>query len=191
MALGRGHKSTKAYIAVFICLTIKAIHIELVSDYSSSAFLAAYQRFVSRRGFPVAMYSDNGTTFQGANRELTSAYHSVIQNSDLRNNLASRGVAWHFVPPNAPHFGGLWEAAVKSLKHHMKRTIGSYTLTFEEMSTLLCRIEACLNARPLAPMYECIDDCQALTPGHFLIGTPLVAPPEPSVLELRDNRLSR
>lgn len=68
---GRGHKSLKSYIALFICITTKAIHLELVTDYTSHAFLAAYTRFVSHRGVPSDLYSDNGTTFQGAHRELT------------------------------------------------------------------------------------------------------------------------
>ncbi|KYN02013.1 hypothetical protein ALC62_07192, partial [Cyphomyrmex costatus] len=95
------------------------------------------------------------------------------------------------IPPAAPHFGGLWEAGVKSVKHHLRRCIGRYTLTYEEMSTLLCRIEACLNSRPIAPVSNNLDDYHAITPGHFLIGTPILAPAEPSVLNLKENRLSR
>ncbi|XP_076651235.1 uncharacterized protein LOC143358169 [Halictus rubicundus] len=190
-ARGRGHKSQKAYIAVFICLTTKAIHLEVVSDYTSAAFLAAYHRFVSRRGLPRSMSSDNGTTFHGANRELTTAYRAATRDTDVHNKLAIDGVTWHFLPPTAPHFGGLWEAAVKSVKHHLKRCIGAHTLTFEELSTFLCRAEACLNSRPIAPTSECLDDYSVLTPGHFLIGAALVASPEPSALHLAENRLSR
>ncbi|XP_018399614.1 PREDICTED: uncharacterized protein LOC108777272 [Cyphomyrmex costatus] len=163
---------------------------ELVSDYTSPTFIAAYQRFVSRRGLPTSMYSDNGTTFHGADRELSSAHAAAIRDPNFRNRLASDGTAWHFLPPASPHFGGLWEAGVKSVKHHLKRCIGLHTLTFEEMSTLLCRIEACLNSRPIAPVSDNIDDYHALTPGHFLIGTSLIAPAEPSVLDLSENRLS-
>ncbi|XP_077280835.1 uncharacterized protein LOC143907757 [Temnothorax americanus] len=123
-ASGRGHQSKKSYVALFVCLTTKAVHLELVSDYSSFAFLAAYQRFVSRRGLPHSMYSDNGTTFQGADRELSAAYAKAIRDPNVINLLATDQTAWHFVPPAAPHFGGLWEAAVKSMKHHLKRSVG-------------------------------------------------------------------
>ncbi|XP_076660409.1 uncharacterized protein LOC143363756, partial [Halictus rubicundus] len=138
---------------------------------------ACYDRFISRRGLPVAMYSDNGTTFQGADKELTTAFRSATRDPNLLNKLASDQVAWHFIPPSAPHFGGLWEAGIRSMKHHLKRVIGSHTLTFEEMTTVLCQIEACMNSRPIAPRSENIDDYTALTPGHFLIGTAITTIP--------------
>ncbi|XP_076660066.1 uncharacterized protein LOC143363353 [Halictus rubicundus] len=188
---GRGITSRKAYIALFVCMSTKAVHLELVADYSTSAFLNAYTRFCSRRGLPERMYSDNGTTFVGANRELVSAYRAALRDPDFQNRTASDGVAWHFIPPSAPHFGGLWEAGVKSVKHHLRRVLGDRTLTFEEFTTLLCAIEACLNSRPIAPLSDTLDDYEPLTPGHFLIGSALTTPPQPSLLDLAENRLSR
>ncbi|XP_071577703.1 uncharacterized protein [Temnothorax nylanderi] len=172
-------------------MTTKAIHLELVSDYSTGAFIAAFSRFGSRRGFPTSIYSDNGTTFQGADRELRLAARTATEDPNFLNHLASEGGTWHFLPPSAPHFGGLWEAAVRSVKYHLKRCTGSYTLTFEELTTVLCRIEACLNSRPIAAVSENLDDYNPLTPGHFLIGGPPLSTPEPSVLELNEARLSR
>lgn len=188
---GRGIKSRKAYIALFICLATRAIHLELVGDYSTPSFLGAYKRFSSRRGLPSAMYSDNGTTFVGADKELQSAYQSAIRDPDFQNKTACDQVSWHFIPPSAPHFGGLWEAGVRSMKHHLCRVLGDNTLSFEEFTTLLCKIEACLNSRPIAPLSDSFDDYESLTPGHFLIGSALNVPPEPSLLHLNENRLSR
>jgi len=99
-------------------------------------------------------------------------------------------VQWHFIPPAAPHFGGLWEAGVKSLKFHLRQIIGSRTLSKAEFATLLCQIEACLNSRPIVPLTDDVGfNLSALTPGHFLIGRPLVAAPEDSVLEINANRI--
>lgn len=95
LASGRGHKSHKAYIALFVCMTTKALHLELVSDYSASAFIAAYNRFVSRRGLPSAIYSDNGTTFQGADRELASSYRTAVTHPDFVNRIATERVSLH------------------------------------------------------------------------------------------------
>lgn len=88
------------------------------------------------------------------------------------------GTEWHFIPPSTPHFGGLWESAVKSTKTHLKKTIGRSYLTFEELTTILVQIEAVLNSRPLCPMTNFADDFNVLTPSHFLIGESLVSPPE-------------
>ncbi|XP_077280519.1 uncharacterized protein LOC143907550 [Temnothorax americanus] len=188
---GRGIASRKAYIALFVCLSTKAIHLELVSDYSTPAFLNAYSRFCARRGLPQSMYSDNGTTFVGADREMTSAYRSALRDPNFLNATASNNVAWHFIPPAAPHFDGLWKAGVRSVKLHLRRVLGKHMLTFEELSTLLCRIEACLKSRPFTPLSDSMDDYECLTPGHFLIGSALTVNPEPSLLHLSENRLSR
>ena len=79
IAPGRGQKSHKGYIALFVCLASRAIHLELVSNYSTPAFLDAFTRFCSRRGLPNTIYSDNGTTFVGADKELTQASLLMIQ----------------------------------------------------------------------------------------------------------------
>ncbi|XP_025267604.1 uncharacterized protein LOC105248410 [Camponotus floridanus] len=189
---GRGHRAHKAFIAVFVCLCSRAIHLEVASDYSSDAFLAAFRRFVSRRGLCEEMYSDCGTNFIGADRQLRELFRaSSPDGRRISQAVTKEGISWRFNPPSAPHFGGLWEAAVKSTKHHLRRVIGEATLTFEEMSTLLAQIEACLNSRPLQALSDDPDDLSALTPGHLLIGAPLLAIPEPSSAERSPSMLSR
>lgn len=119
----------------------------LVSNMSTQAFIAAFKRFVSRRGHCSQVWSDNGTTFVGASKELQEV--SKIQ-EDIAAYMETHGTEWHFIPPHSPNFGGLWEAGVRSTKFHLKRVIGESTLTFEEMSTLLTQVEACLNSRPMS-----------------------------------------
>lgn len=106
--------------------------------------------------------------------------------------VANDGInIWNFIPPSAPHFGGLWEAGVKSTKYHLRRILGNAVLTFEEMTTTLVEIEACLNSRPLCPLSSDPNDLGVLTPGHFLIGDHLRTPPRPSLLDVNTNRLER
>ncbi|XP_076659955.1 uncharacterized protein LOC143363233 [Halictus rubicundus] len=178
-AKGRGHNSQKGYVVVFVCLATKAVHLDAVTDLTSSAFLSAFHRFTARRGRCQHLYSDNATTFKGADTTLRQMFHAASQfYSSVAEELANDGTEWTFIPPYSPHMGGLWEAAVKSMKSHMKRVIGEATLTDEEMATLLSRIEACLNSRPLTPLPEDPQDCAPLTPGHFLVGNPFTPLPK-------------
>lgn len=191
---GRGAKHIKAYIAVFVCQCVKAVHLEVVSDLSSDAFLAALKRFVSRRGLPHKITSDNGTNFIGAKRKLTEDQQelmSALKHSGVQDYAIQTGIEWNFTPPSAPHFNGLSEAAVRSVKHHLIRSIGQSFFTFEELSTFLCQTEAILNSRPLTPMSEDIEDINILTPAHFLTTGPLLALPEVSYENISDNRLNR
>jgi hypothetical protein len=186
---GRGGKLVKAYICLFICLSTKAIHIELVSDLTSDAFVATFRRLMSRRGRVANLHSDNGTNFVGADNEMKKLLKQTLSTTTL-DALANEGVQWHFIPARGPHFGGLWEAGIKSVKNHLKRILGSHNLTYEEMTTVLTQIEGCLNSRPLIPMSEDPDDLAVLTPGHFLIGEPLNSLPEPDLTDVKINRLS-
>ena len=145
----RASKRHKSYLALFVCFATKAVHLQLASDMTTKCFLAAFRRFVSRRGLPQKMYSDNGKKFTGAAKELSNLVQQLSRDPDLLDFSSQRGIAWHFNPPSAPHFGGLWEAGVKSIKSHLKRTIGLSVLTFEELTTVLTQVEACLNSRPL------------------------------------------
>ena len=183
----------KSYVCVFVCLSTKAIHLEMVSQLTSSAFLAALDRFVARRGLCSQIFSDNGTNFVAGNKELIDVCHFLKKSScEIERYLATKQIRWKFNPAAAPHFTGLAEAAVKSFKHHLIRTIRNHTLTQEEFLTVICRIEAVLNSRPLCSLPSSpLDADQFLTPGHFIIGGPLLAVPELSVTHISLNRLSR
>ncbi|XP_039303429.1 uncharacterized protein LOC120357331 [Solenopsis invicta] len=190
----RNSRNHKAYIAIFVCSTTKAVHIELVSDLTTEAFLGAFRRFISRRGRPAHMFSDNGTTFVGAQNRLSEFYKIYNERqiqSDIKRFLYDQEISWNFIPPNTPHFGGLWEAAVKSAKFHMARIIGNAHLTFEEMQTLLCEIEAILNSRPMTPLSSDPNDLEYITPGHFLVGRALNSSPYSDLSNVPENRLVR
>ena len=178
----RGTRTTKAYICIFVCMSVKAVHLELVSDLTSDAFIGAFRRFIARRGRCTDLYSDCGTNFVGANKV-------VLQYA--KNAASSLELKWHFNPPNAPNFGGLWEAGVRSVKTHIVRVIGAQSLTFEEYYTLLVQIEAVLNSRPLFSASPDPNDLNALTPGHVLVLEPLSSPPDEDVSTLKLNHLNR
>ncbi|XP_043276021.1 uncharacterized protein [Venturia canescens] len=191
-ASGRGKTCYKGFFVVFVCLTTRAIHLEVASDYSTNAFIAAFRRFTSRRGVCSELFSDRETNFVGADRELQRLFDAnTKEGQTIRTAVNTERVKWSFNPPGAPHFGGIWEAGVKSVKHDLHRVVGETRLTFEEMTTLLTQIEACLNSRPLCAMSDDPEDMAALIPGHFLIGTALTAIPEPTLLDTKIHHLSR
>ncbi|XP_066583621.1 uncharacterized protein [Prorops nasuta] len=189
----RNRNKVKIYVSVFVCMSVKAIHLEVVFDMTSEGFLAALRRFTSRRGLPQHIYSDNGTNFIGANnqlREILSFFNEKDSTSKIQDFNIKNHIQWHFIPPAAPHFGGLWEASVKIFKHHLYRVVGESLFTFEEFNTFVVEIEGVLNSRPIMAMSTDPNDLQALSPGHFLIGRPLIAVPENDFLSVPENRLS-
>ncbi|KAM8702085.1 hypothetical protein ACLKA7_004946 [Drosophila subpalustris] len=147
--------------------------------------------FIGRRGLPQRVYSDNGTNFVGAAnvlKELRTAYEQ--QKHRVQEYAAERSVEWSFIPPRAPHFGGLWETAVKAAKHRLVRGVGNARLTMDELRTHLVEIEALLNSRPLASPGNDPNDGEALTPGHLLIGQPLLSLPHESELDGNSSKAS-
>ncbi|XP_059217542.1 uncharacterized protein LOC131994720 [Stomoxys calcitrans] len=189
----RSSSVSKGYICLFICMVTKAVHLEAVSDLTTNAFLAAFRRFISRRGTCTDLYSDCGTNFVGASKELQVLCNRGRKSlpEELRHYLSINSTTWHFIPPASPNFGGLWEAGVKSVKYHLKRIANDRNLTFEELTTLLCQVESCLNSRPLCPLTSDTSNFDALTPAHFLVGEPTTSLPEESLLDCNPNLLTR
>ena len=154
-----------------------------MSELTSEAFIACLRRFTARRGKPKSIWSDHGTNFVGADREIREMITFLKQQrtqGKISDFCTSQGIEWRFIPEHAPHFGGLWEAAIKGMKRHLKRVTTNVKLTFEEYMTVLTQIESCLNSRPLVPL-NTDDHIEALTPGHFLIGRSLESLPDLSL----------
>lgn len=99
-------------------------------------------------------------------------------------------MTWKFIPLRSPHFGGIWEAAVRSFKYHLYRVTKNTLFIFEQFNTLIIKIEAVLNSRPLTPLLAAPDDLSVLTPSHFLIGDLLLSVSENDFTNTTNNRLS-
>ncbi|XP_043258045.1 uncharacterized protein LOC122400588 [Colletes gigas] len=171
----------------------QATHLELATDLTTESCLGALKRFLARRGKPRHIYSDNGTNFIGAKNEIIQAQAFLSSNEykdKFRQFLTQENIEWHLSPLRSPHFGGLWEAAVKSFKRHLHKTIGDATFTYEQFYTLIVEIEAILNSRPLTPLSSDPNDFLALSPSHFLIGDSLACLPEHDLVDIQINKLS-
>ncbi|XP_065080286.1 uncharacterized protein LOC135703111 [Ochlerotatus camptorhynchus] len=181
--------AVKCYVAIFVCLVTKATHVELVYDLSTAAFLVALHRFTACIGTPKLIECDNAKNFKGAAKELAKLrrkFYDQQHQTVVINHCADDGIAFKFIPPRSPNFGGLWEAAVKSFKKHLRATIGNSVLSQDEFITRMARIEAWLNSRPLTPLSADTNDLEVLTPGHFLIHRPLTSFPESDLSEIRE-----
>lgn len=190
----RSRKLVKVYVCVFICFSVKAIHLEMASDLSTPVFLNTLKRFFARRGISREIWSDNALNFIGSSNKIQNSYNNLLnldQDSEFRNYLLDNKITWHFIPPRTPHFGGLWQSAVKLAKFHLTRVIGTSHFTYENFYTILTQIESILNSRPICPISNDPNDLNPLTPGHFLIGTSLNALAEENVEDISTNRLNK
>ncbi|XP_058817917.1 uncharacterized protein LOC131681231 [Topomyia yanbarensis] len=190
---GYRRAAVKAYVSVFVCFATKAVHLELAGDLTTSCFIQALRRFVSRRGRCATIFSDNGTNFVGARNqlaELISKLKNKQHHEEIAKECAKDNINWHFNPPGAPHFGGLWEAAVRSAKYHLLRVMGDTAASYEDTLTVLTQVESCLNSRPLTQLTDDPNDMEPLTPGHFLVGGALQALPDADFGKTPINRLT-
>ena len=189
---GKCNRFYKTYFAIFVCFCTKAVHIELVVDLSAKEFIATFRRFIARRGIPKTVHSDCGTNFVGAESVITRSKIECLRqwNNDMANSMSEFKTEWKFNPPASPHFGGLWESGVKSVKHHIKRVMGQTKLSYDEFETLLLQIEATLNSRPLCKL-DGNPDTEVITAGHFLIQGALNALPDRNLSAANISRLDR
>lgn len=104
----------KIYLALFVCMTTHAIHLEIVTELTTVKFLDALDRFIARRGIATHIYSDNATNFVGANNDIQKFLRNQETQDAITDHLSAKGINWHFAPLAAPSFGGIYEAGIKS-----------------------------------------------------------------------------
>ena len=118
---------------------------------------------------PKCIVSDNGTNFVGASTELEERLNSWNQ-EQIQDDLLQRGIELKFNPPLAPHFGGVWEIVVRSVKTVLRAILGNQCVNLDTLNTLLVEVESILNCRPLTSVNDHPDDLEPITPNHFLLG---------------------
>ena len=163
--------TAKRYGVLFTCLTTHGVHLELATDMTTDAFILALRRFIARRGHVKILRSDNGSNFIGAEKELKHALTCIDQNK-VAQTLSKQHIKWKFNPPVSPWMGGVWEALVKTVKRALRTITRVRLFTEDALTTFLCEVELIVNQCPLTPSSNSIDDFEALTPYHFLLGSP-------------------
>ena len=162
-------RRVKRWGCLFTCMVTRAVHLEMAYSMSTDSFLTALANFESRRGVPNSYFSDNGTNFVGAERELRECLNSLDQ-ATIAAKLCRNGTKWQFNPPSAPHFGCSWERLVKSAKRALIHVLHGQTLTDESLNSALILVENLLNGRPLTFVNVDSKDPEVLTPNHLLLG---------------------
>lgn len=165
VTVGRSHH--KRYVALFTCLTTRAVHLEVAPSLTTDSAVMALRRLIARRGCPSEMWSDNGTNLRGADKELRRAIDAATQDEASR-----RSISWRFIPPGAPFMGGAWERLVRSVKSALNAVLHERSPSDEVLSTLLAEAELTVNSRPLTHVSVNPEDPEALTPNHFLLHGP-------------------
>lgn len=166
-----GRRNEKRYGAVFTCLTIRAVHIEMTYSLDMNSCVMAIRNFIGRRGLPLHIYSDNGTNLKAAEKELREAYLNIDFQS-LQNEFTSTSMKWTFIPPASPHMGGAWERMVRSIKNVLYQIITpDQKMNDERLHNLFLEVESIINSRPLTYLSLESAEQEALTPNHFLLGS--------------------
>ncbi|XP_052762426.1 uncharacterized protein LOC128205059 [Mya arenaria] len=165
-----GQANSKRWAVLFTCLTIRAIHIEVIEEMSGSAFINALRRFIARFGNVQIIRSDRGTNFVGAASELKIETVNV-EDGLVKDLLRKKNIQWVFNPPHAPHMGGVWERLIGVVKRILNSILSeaSYkNLTHDVLSTLMAEVTAIVNARPIVPVSTDGSAPEILSPSSIL-----------------------
>ncbi|XP_055633135.1 uncharacterized protein LOC129773546 [Toxorhynchites rutilus septentrionalis] len=162
-----GISCVKRWVALFTCLTIRAVHLEPVTGLTTDSCKKAIRRFIARRGAPQEIFSDQGTNFIGASRELRAEVEAL--NNGLASTFTDTYTQWHFNPPASPHMGGCWERMVRAVKAAINCVPEARKLDEESFHTLLTEAESMINSRPLTYIPLKNSEEESLTPNHFLL----------------------
>lgn len=166
-------KESKVWICLYTCCIVRAIHLDIVPDMTTSSFLRSFKRFTARRGLPQKIVSDNGKTFKAA----AKAIKAVMSHEEVQRYLSGIGIEWSFNIEKAPWWGGFFERMVRSTKRCLKKMIGRAKLSYDELLTAVIEVEMIINSRPLS--YISSDDIEEpLTPAHFLTGRRTLSVPD-------------
>ncbi|XP_067674964.1 uncharacterized protein [Haliotis asinina] len=168
MTIKIGRRTEKRWGVIFKCMTTRAVHLDLLDSMSTDAFLMAFRRFVARRGKPHELLSDCGSNFKGAERELRETW--LTMEPSLTNQLAGCNVKFQFNPPYAPHFGGVWEREIRSVKDGLKVALGDQSVTESVLQTVLVEVEGILKSKPLGYVSTDAKDVDPITPNILLMG---------------------
>jgi len=138
---GHGRTRAKRYLCLFTCLTTRAVHLEMSYSVDTDSFINAFTRMTSRRGTLTYVIADHGTNFVGTERELRELVEAFDTDKVTQETSKYHPIDWKFSPPSAPHFGGVFNALIKSAKKAIKAILGDADVTHKELHSAICGAE--------------------------------------------------
>lgn len=172
-----GQTENKRWVIMFSCMSSRAVHVELIESMDASSCINALRRFFAIRGPAKKLWSDCGTNFIGASKELRM--DSSQQDPSFQRYLSEQGCVWEFNPPHASHMGGCWERMIGTARRILDSIMLQLNtrLTHKVLSTLMAEVTAIMNARPLVPVSTDPDNPLILSPSMLLTQKSGVPPP--------------
>jgi hypothetical protein len=183
-----GVAKNKRWAVIFTCLTVRAVHIEIIEAMDTSSFLNALRRFLALRGSVSQFRSDCGTNFVGAQTDLATALQEM-KNEQISSYLARQECEWLFNPQHASHAGGIWERVIgmtRKILDAMLHELPTKQLTHEVLTTLMAEVSAIMNSRPLVPVSTDTEAPEILSPSMILTQNPSPLPPPPGKFTPKD-----
>ncbi|XP_070854774.1 uncharacterized protein [Drosophila suzukii] len=163
-----GRRKEKRWVALFTCLTLRAVHFEIAHSLDTSSCVMCFTNFMALRGTPRDIYSDNGTNFKATEKALRE---ELIKINFDKIAMKFDGIKWKLNPPGAPHMGGAWERLVRTTKTVLKSICPNYNFNDESLRCALMEAQFIINSRPLTFVSLDSKDDSALTPNHLLMGS--------------------
>ena len=166
----------KMYVCLYTCAVSRAVHLELVWDLTTESFVRSFRRFISRKGMCRVIYSDNASSFKKAEKDI-KFYLELMKGKAFQSYLTEHNIEWKYILECSPWWGGFYERLMKSIKTPLKKILGKSRIDVDEMSTMLCEIEAQINSRPITTVSDEPSEQKYITPASFLIGRPTMNMP--------------
>ncbi|XP_055617605.1 uncharacterized protein LOC129762983 [Toxorhynchites rutilus septentrionalis] len=170
LSVAVGRRIEKRWGVLITCLTIRAVHLKIAHSMDADSCIKALRNFMARRGVPIKIYSDQGTNFIAANKELKAALKEIEHNKIIQE-IVSPQTEWEFLPPASPHMGSSWERLVQTVKINLQQMKPGRNPSDETLRNLLAEIENLINSRPLTHVPVDDPDAPVLTPNHFILGS--------------------
>ncbi|MCG7879158.1 MAG: reverse transcriptase domain-containing protein [Candidatus Thiodiazotropha endolucinida] len=175
------NQTKKVWVCLFTCMVTRAVHIEMVADMSTNAFLNCFRRFIASRGTPNEIVCDNAMHFKLASETTELIWRDIIRCDEVQSYSSSQRIKWTFIVELAPWMGGFYERLVGLIKRSLRKAIGRKLLDSDKLNTVLKEAEATVNSRPLVYVGDDINSTVVITPGHFICLNPNTGIPQTEI----------